>query len=129
MAGAEERLRPPPGVAAVGGYVIANGLWCPISGASVGDGSATLSVTGVPNEAGTWDYRAGASGSPRSFAGRVIGIAAHAPTSAGGSVTINGGDAIPVPAGAGIELAPRGNVVSPTIVFTGTDSYMVELVS
>ncbi len=79
------------------------------------------------NQTGAWDYRAGASGSPRAFVGRVIGIAAHATTA--GSFTINGGDSIPVPANASIEIQPLGNVTSPTIVFSGTDSYFVEVVS
>lgn len=75
--------------------------------------------------AAQFDYRAGASGSPRSFVGRVLGITAH--STAGGSMTINGGDSIPIPANAAVEFRPAGQLVSPALVFTNTDSYIVEL--
>ncbi len=83
---------------------------------------------GVPNETGAWGYKAGASGTPAIPAGaRVLGIAAHATTA--GSMTINAGDSIPVPANSAIEFAPRGNLTAPTIVLTGTDSYLIEYVT
>lgn len=82
----------------------------------------------VPDEEGTWDYRSGVSGSVTiPTGGRVIGIAAHATTA--GSFTINGGNSIPVPANVGVDVAPRGNLTAPTLVFTGTDSYLVEFVT
>ncbi len=87
-------------------------------------GGALLSLPAI---VGTWDYRAGASGSPRAFTGRVVGITAHATTA--GSFTINGGDSIPVPANTGVSFTPNAQLVSPTLVFTGTDGYVVELVS
>lgn len=78
--------------------------------------------------AGTWAYYAGVSGTVVVAAGRrVIGIAAHATTA--GSMTINGGDSIPIPAGTSIAFTPQGNLVAPTLVFTGTDSYAVEVLS
>lgn len=77
---------------------------------------------------GTWAYYAGVSGTVTVSGGqRVIGISCHA-TSAG-SFTINGGAAIPIPAGLSINIQPLGNVTAPTIIFTGTDSYFVEVVS
>ncbi|MGZ6836768.1 MAG: hypothetical protein ACXVGE_13010 [Blastococcus sp.] len=76
---------------------------------------------------GTWGYKAGASGTPALPAGaRVQSIVAHATTA--GSLTINGGDSIPVPANVGFTAAPQGALVAPTIAFTGTDSYFVEYV-
>jgi hypothetical protein len=78
--------------------------------------------------AGTWDYRAGASGTVNVPAGgRVLGIAAH--SAGGGSMTINGGASIPIPANVGIAFTPQGNLVAPTLVFTSTDSYAVEFVT
>lgn len=77
---------------------------------------------------GTWSYYAGTSGTVNVAAGRrVIGIAAHA-TSAG-SLTINGGETIPLPAGASIAIAPQGNLVAPTVILVGTDSYFIETLS
>lgn len=79
----------------------------------------------TPDLSGTWGYNAGVDGTVV-LAGskRVIGIAAHATLAA--SFTINGGDAIPVPANSGIEIVPLANLIDPTIVFAGTDSYFVE---
>ena len=77
---------------------------------------------------GTWDYYAGTSGTVTVGAGRrVLSISAHAATA--GSVAINGGAAIPVPAAVGLTLCPEGNLTAPTIVLTGTDSYFVETVA
>lgn len=73
----------------------------------------------------TWGYKAGVSGSPSipSLA-RVIGVTAHCTIA--GSMTINGGDSIPIPANVGYAFTPQGALVGPTIVLTGTDSYLVE---
>lgn len=76
---------------------------------------------------GSWGYHAGVSGTVN-ITGRVLGVAAHA-AAGGATVSINGGDTIPVPTGAGIALTPVGTLIAPTIVFTGTDSYMVETVT
>jgi hypothetical protein len=78
--------------------------------------------------AGTWGYYAGASGTVNVSAGqRVIGIAAH--STLGGSMAINGGASVPIPAASGIAIEPFGNLVAPTMVFTSTDAYFVEVVS
>lgn len=83
--------------------------------------------TVLPDEVGTWSYKAGASGTP-TLTGRVLAISAVA-TAAGATVTINAGDSIPVPENGSITLTPRGQLTNPTVVFTGTSSYYVELVS
>lgn len=81
----------------------------------------------MPDESGTWGYHAGISGTVVCAAGeRVIGIAAMATTAA--TVSINGGDSIPV-LNAGLSLAPKANLVAPTIVFSGTTAYVVEVVT
>lgn len=76
---------------------------------------------------GVWAYRAGTSGVIQIGAGkRVVGITAY--SSAGGSITINSGDSIPIAAGATVSIAPRGNVVAPSINFDTTASYLVDTV-
>jgi hypothetical protein len=115
------------------------------NGGGVGGGTDVSSLvkeatfTGrVPDEVGTWAYYAGTAGpvtvgTKLGVGERVIGIAA-AVSAAGATVTIDGGDTIPIPFPSsgepvvGIELAPRGNLVDPVIVFAGTDSFMVEVV-
>lgn len=88
------------------------------------------SVATTGGDVGAWSYRAGSSGSVNVPAGaRVIGVAAIA-TSAGASMSIGGGDAVPIPQNFGPDLTPKGNLVGPvTITFTGTASYIVEWVT
>lgn len=82
----------------------------------------------VDKNFGTWSYYAGTSGTVVVTAGqRVIGIGTHSTGS--GTLTINGGPSVPIPAGISINIEPLGNVVAPTLVFTGTDSYFIEVVS
>lgn len=83
----------------------------------------------TPDITGTWDYRSGTSGSvsiPAS--GRVLSAAAVA-TSGAGTVTINAGDSIAIPEDVGWDHEPKANLVAPTYLFTGTDSYFVEFVT
>lgn len=90
----------------------------------------TLSAlnTRTPQLVGTWGYAAGTSGTPTIGAGkRVISITAFA--SSAGSMTINGGDSIPLPANLAVSIAPLGNLVNPTLVFTSTSSFFVEWVA
>lgn len=90
---------------------------------------STDSVTAITSEDGTWAYAAGVSGAVVIPAGgRVLGFAAHA-GSGGATFTINGGATVTVPEFTSIDVAPKGNLVAPTFVFTGTDSYFVEYVS
>lgn len=92
-------------------------------------GSLTTDNPDIPDLTGTWDYQAGVSGIETIGAGqRVIGIAAHAGIVAG-SMTINGGDVIPIPANSSISISPQAQLVAPTIVFTGTTSFFVETVT
>jgi hypothetical protein len=84
-------------------------------------------LTGLlPRLVGTWGYRAGISGRVL-VTGRVIGVTAHCTTA--GSMTINGGDSVPIPALVGYVMTPQAQLVSPTFVFTGTDSYFVEVLT
>lgn len=76
---------------------------------------------------GTWSYYAGVTGTVVVTAGqRVVGISAY--SALGGTVVINGGASVPLPIGVAIAIEPNGNLVAPTIVFTGTSTYFVEVV-
>ena len=73
---------------------------------------------------GTTSYYGGASGTVTIPSGaRVVSMSAHA-TSAG-TLTIFGGQAIPVPANNGFSDGWSGFVGPGSIVFTGTDSYYI----
>lgn len=88
-----------------------------------------VSVNSAPVSSGVWAYDAGVSGTVVVGVGkRVLQITASATLTAG-SLTINGGAAITIPAGRALTIEPRGALVAPTIVFTGTDAYFVEEVS
>ena len=94
-----------------------------------------ISNATLTNIAGTWAYYAGTSGTVTVSAGqRVLQITAIA-QQASATMTINGGQTITLPYGStdkvssAIEIKPVGNLVAPTIVFTGTVGYFVEVVS
>ena len=77
---------------------------------------------------GVWGYAAGVDGTAVVTGGRrVLCIAAHCGSA--GSMSINGGDSIPIPANTQVTLEPVGNLVDPTITFVGTDSFFVETVT
>lgn len=76
---------------------------------------------------GNWSYKSGSSGTP-TINGRVIGITATGGENSG-SFTINGGDTVIIPPNMSIDIAPRGNLLSPNIEFVDTAFYFVELVT
>ena len=81
-------------------------------------------------QSGLWNYRSGSSGVVAvPDGGRVLGIYASAPSTSGASLTINGGQTIIIPQFKDVSFQPRGNLVAPEIVFTGTDSYIIEFVT
>lgn len=82
--------------------------------------------TDIDKNYGTWSYYSGINGSV-SVTGKVVGISAY--SALGGSFTINGGATITLPIGVAISIEPKGNLVSPTIIFTGTSTYFIEVVS
>ncbi len=94
-----------------------------------------VSSTYMSNNAGTWGYNSGTSGTLTLTGGkRVLQITAIA-LEAGGTIQINGGDTITIPYGAtdkvssSLTIEPKGNLTNPTIVFTGTDAFFCEYVS
>ncbi len=77
---------------------------------------------------GTWNYYSGVSGTVNISAGqRVLGITAY--STAGGSLTINGGSSIIIPSNTALVFNPLGNLTAPTLVFSSTVSYVVEVVT
>lgn len=83
---------------------------------------------GDPNAQLLWDYRAGVDGTPQIPAGWRVRMITAVAIDTDGSFTINGGDSIPVPADVGLTVKPDGFLISPTITFTGTVAYFVEIV-
>ena len=76
---------------------------------------------------GTWGYATGADGS-ETITGHVLSLTAVAGTLAA-SLSINGGPAIAIPSNRTLTLTPRGTLVNPTLVFSGTQAYVVEWVA
>lgn len=75
-----------------------------------------------------WAYLSGSAGTVVVAANTcVVSITAYAAT--GGTVTINGGTPIILPAGVSISISPRLPVISPTIIFSNTSTYFIEVVS
>lgn len=78
---------------------------------------------------GVWAYEAGVSGTPDFPAtSRILSLAAVA-GEGGGTVAINTGNAIPIPEGMSFGMTIEADLIDPTIVFTGTVSYVVQYVS
>jgi len=97
-------------------------------------GALTADVSGssvnITTMTGTWGYKAGISGTPTLPVGsKVLAITALATSVGSASFTVNGGDTITIPTSQSFTLEPRGNLVAPTVVFTGTASYVVEYVT
>lgn len=84
--------------------------------------------TDVAKNYGTWGYVSGLDGTVVITGNkRVVGIGAY--SLLGGSFTINGGDTITLPSGVAYNIQPNGNLVDPTIIFTGTNTFIIETVS
>lgn len=87
-----------------------------------------VSEANLDKNYGTWAYYSGINGTVIVTAGqRVVGISAY--SALGGTITINGGATITLPIGVAVSISPNGNLVAPTIIFTGTSTYFVEVVS
>lgn len=77
---------------------------------------------------GVWGYRAGEEGQvvvPED--GRLLSISCMAGI-AGATVTIGGGDAIPIPAGLGFSASIDADLFNSTIDFDGTVTYFIQYV-
>lgn len=95
------------------------------TGAST-EATLLLLETNTAKNYGTWGYVSGIDGTVV-VTGRVVGIGAY--SLLGGSFTINGGDVITLPSGVAYNIQPNGNLVNPTIIFTGTNTFIIETVS
>lgn len=91
--------------------------------------SRLLGTVTVGVAAGVFGYAAGTSGTVTLTGGkRVRNISAHCTIA--GTVTINGGAAIPVPANSQFSASyDDTRLVNPVIAFTGTDSYYIDFLS
>lgn len=77
---------------------------------------------------GAWSYVGGVSGTVVISSGkRIVQISAIGAVG-GASLTINGGNTVPIPVNVALTITPQGNLVDPTIVFTNTQGYFVEMV-
>lgn len=98
-----------------------------VAGVAERDASAqVVEVKGLPS--GTPSYEAGTSGTVSVPDGAlVVGMTAH--TTTGGTLTIDGGDSIPIPANS-VFVDDLPLWAGPLdLIFTGTDSYYVRWVS
>lgn len=83
----------------------------------------------APDETGTYNVLSAIDGECVVPAGwRVTKISALSESPAGTieCAALNEGDPIPVPS-TGLTLTPEGNLVAPTITFTDTTAYVVEI--
>lgn len=96
-----------------------------VYGSVDGDNPLEPPAVTINRQPGVFSYDSGTSGTVNVGAGkRVIAIAAH--STAGGSMTINGGSTITIPANVSINIDIQGTLVAPTLVFTLTDTFFVE---
>lgn len=79
---------------------------------------------------GEWGYYSGVSGTVSvASTDRVLMVSALNDTvDVDATVAIDGGPSILLPPGASFTFEPKGTLMAPSIVFTGTTSYMVEVV-
>lgn len=83
----------------------------------------------LKRDVGAWAYLAGISGNVAVVAGaKVRQIAVTSPLETASQFTINGGQTIIVPAGQSLTIEPKGNLIAPSITFTGTSAYFIEYV-
>lgn len=82
------------------------------------------------SKTGTYGYAAGTNATvvvpANANVSRIWALGAAAGNAA--TVAVNGGNAVPIMQATTVEMLPNHSLVSPTIVFTGTQSYIVEWV-
>ena len=94
-----------------------------------------VNIDNVPVMQGAWSYYAGTAGTVTLSAGQVLlGLTTH--STSGGTLTIGPvgtpGPSIPIIANTIFNLEPYGNITAAdhnTLIFSGTDSYMVEVIT
>ena len=77
---------------------------------------------------GVFGYESGVSGT-QTLTGskKVKSISAY--SLAGGTVQINGGDSIIIPANGSVDIPCDYNLVDPTVIFTATNTYLITYIS
>lgn len=94
------------------------------------DGTAYLATRDEATSGSVWGYLTGTAGTTNVPAtSKVLTITALAGYDGSPSIAVNGGAAIALPHGASLTIQPRGNLIAPSIVFTGTTTYFVEYVT
>lgn len=73
-----------------------------------------------------WTYYSGSAGTVVIPANHIV-ISLSAYAASGGTLTINGGSPVILPAGVSISISPRCPIIAPTIVFSNTSTYFVEV--
>jgi hypothetical protein len=82
----------------------------------------------LSNGIGTFGYVSGVSGTETlTGSKKVKSISAY--SLAGGTVQINGGDSIIIPANGSVDIPCDYNLVDPTVIFTGTNTYLITYIS
>lgn len=80
-------------------------------------------------QTGTWGYTSGVVGTATIPANaKIIQISAVSTSTVQSSFSINSGATITIPAGQSFTFEPKGNLISPTVIFTATASYVIEFV-
>lgn len=126
----DAQLRASPVPVTTGGLTDAQLRASPVNVATGGLTDAQLRASPVDfldaNTTGAWGYRSGVSGTVAVPAGRrVLQITATAGAT-DATLTINGGDTVTIPAYRALTIEPKGNLVAPSVVFTGTTAYFIE---
>ena len=75
---------------------------------------------------GATAYSAGVSGTVVIPAGGRVTMWSVGAGGVAATVTVNNGDLITIPAGESFTAEPKGELVAPTFIFTGTSAYYVE---
>jgi hypothetical protein len=77
---------------------------------------------------GVFGYESGVSGTETlTGSKKVKSISAY--SLAGGTITINGGDSIIIPANGSVDIPCDYNLVDPTVIFTATTTYLITYIS
>jgi hypothetical protein len=77
---------------------------------------------------GVFGYESGVSGTETlTGSKKVKSISAY--SLAGGTITINGGDSITIPANGSVDVPCDYNLIDPTVIFTATNTYLITYIS
>jgi hypothetical protein len=85
-------------------------------------------ISNIGEKSGVFGYASGVSGTETLTGGKKVkSISAY--SSAGGTLQINGGDSIAIPANGSVDIPCDYSLVDPTIIFTTTTTYLITYIS